>query len=105
MSFAINRQYTISQCSREKCTIPIIMGNHSFAMSLVSSSKFLYGKDIPVQKYSQLTSVFNHLELYNLMTTSNGNRGRVFLLCRLYEDIPLFFYVASEVVHKDFGDV
>ena len=62
-----------------------------FAMSLVSSSKLLYGRDIPAQKYSQLTSVFDRLELYNLMTTYKRNGGWVFLLCRLYEDIPLFF--------------
>ena len=42
-----------------------------FSMSLVSSGKFLYGRDIPVQKYSQLTSVFDQLELYDLTTTYN----------------------------------
>ena len=34
-----------------------------FPMSLVSSSKLLYKRDIPAQKYSQLTSVFDRLEL------------------------------------------
>ena len=44
-----------------------------FAMSLFSSSKLLYGRDIPAERYSQLTSVFDRLELYNLMATYNGN--------------------------------
>ena len=46
-----------------------------FAMPLVSSSKLLYGRDIPAQKYSQLTSVFDQLELYNLTATYNENGG------------------------------
>ena len=46
-----------------------------FAMPLISSGKFLYGRDIPVQKHSQSTSVFNRLELYNLAATYNGNGG------------------------------
>ena len=46
-----------------------------FAMSLVSSSKLLYGRDIPAQRYSQLTSVFDRIELYNLTATYNGNGG------------------------------
>ena len=62
-----------------------------FAMSLVSSNKLLYGRDVPAQKYSQLTSVFNRHELDNLTATYNVNGGSVFLLCRLYEDIPLLF--------------
>ena len=64
---------------------------HSIFNVLVSSGKFLYGRDILAQKYSQLTSVFDQLELCNLTTTYNGNEGWVFLLCHLYEDIPLFF--------------
>ena len=40
-----------------------------FAIPLVSSSKLLYGRDTPAQKYSQLTSVFDRLELYNLTAT------------------------------------
>ena len=62
-----------------------------FSMSLVSSSELLHERDIPAQKYSQLTSVFKRLELYNLTATYNGNGGWVFLLCRLYKDLPLFF--------------
>ena len=73
-------------------------------MSLFSLSKLLYGRDIPAQKYSQLTSVFDQLELYNLTATYNGNGGWVFLLGRLYEDIPLFFIIVSEVVHNGLGD-
>ena len=46
-----------------------------FSMSLVSSSKLLYGRDVPGQKYSELTSAFDRLELYNLRTTYNGNGG------------------------------
>ena len=46
-----------------------------FAMPLISSGKFLYGRDIPVHKHSQSTSVFNRLELYNLAATYNGNGG------------------------------
>ena len=33
-----------------------------FAMSLVSLSKHLYGRDIPAQKYSELSSGFDRLE-------------------------------------------
>ena len=43
-------------------------------MPLVTSRKLLHRRYIPAQNYSQLTSVFDRL-----------------LLCRLYEDIPLFF--------------
>ena len=46
-----------------------------FSMSLVSSSKLLYGRDVPAQKYSELTSAFDRLELYNLTATCNGNGG------------------------------
>ena len=46
-----------------------------FAMSSVRSSKLLYGRDIPAQKYSQLTSVFDRLELYNLTASYNRNGG------------------------------
>ena len=48
---------------------------HSIFNVLVSSGKFLYGRDILAQKYSQLTSVFDQLELCNLTTTYNGNEG------------------------------
>ena len=63
-----------------------------FAMSLISLTKLMYGRDIPAQKYSQLSGDFDRLELYNLTATYNGNGDWVFLLCRLYEDIPLFLY-------------
>ena len=46
-----------------------------FAMTLVSSSKLLHGRDIQAQKYSQLTSVFDRLKLYNFAETYNGNEG------------------------------
>ena len=62
-----------------------------FAMSLVSSSKLLFGRDIPAQKFSHLINVFDRLKLYNLTATYKGNAGWVFLLCCLWEDIPLFF--------------
>ena len=50
-------------------------------MSLVSSSKTLYGRDIPGQKHSQLISVFD----------------RLFLLCGLYEDLPLSFMLCLKL--------
>ena len=46
-----------------------------FVMYLVSSSKLLYGRDIPAQKYSQLTNAFDRHELDNLTGTYNGNGG------------------------------
>ena len=33
----------------------------------------MYGRDIPAQKYSQLSGDFDRLELYNLTATYNGN--------------------------------
>ena len=48
-------------------------------------------EEIPTQKYSQLTIVFDRPELYNLTARYHENAGWVFLLCCLYEDIPLFF--------------
>ena len=60
-------------------------------MYLVSSSKLLYGRDIPAQKYNQLNSTFDRPELYNLTATYTGNGGCIFLLCCLYENIALFF--------------
>ena len=46
-----------------------------FAMSLVISNKLLYVRDTAAQKYSQLTGVFDGLELYNLTAAYNGSGG------------------------------
>ena len=69
-------------------------------MSLVSSGKCLYGRDIPAQKYGQLTNVSNWLELYNLAKTNNGNGGWVSFTW-IYSFI---FNIVSEVVYNGLGD-
>ena len=59
-------------------------------MSLVSLSNFCI-KEIYQRKNSQLTSVFDRLELYKYTATYNGDEGLAFLLGRLHKDIPCFF--------------
>ena len=61
-------------------------------MPLVTSSKPLYGRDIPEHKYSQLTSVFNQREVYNLTATYIQREWRLSIFAALFiEDIRLFF--------------
>ena len=69
-------------------------------MSLVSSGKCLYRRDIPAQKYGQLTNVSNWLELYILAKTNNGNGGWVSFTW-IYSFI---FNIVSEVVYNGSGD-
>ena len=69
-------------------------------MSLVSSGKCLYGRDIPAQKYGQLTNVSNWLELYNLAKTNNGNGSWVSFTWRY----SFIFNIVSEVVYNGLGD-
>ena len=69
-------------------------------MSLVSLGKCLYGRDIPAQKYGQLSNVFNWFELYNLTTTNNGNGGWVLFTWRY----SFIFNIVPEVVYNGLGD-
>ena len=75
-------------------------------MSLVSSNKLLYGRDIPAQKYSQLTSAFDGLELYKTSrqhTVGMAFRLSVFVVSFTWRHSFIIFYVVSEVAHNDLG--